>query len=296
VATKKTRTPIPPELAAQVLFYSDRTCCVCRTRGKPVQIHHIDDDPSHNELANLAVLCFDCHRDTQISGGFDRKLDAEQVILYRDDWLRLVSQARATVSAQTDSDSATEVQLELATSIAEIYREKEDYVQLAMHYDAVGNKELRDKYIEAAIKKGVDDATLVFLRGALQERPELIPDEVSERELERRAKDHDWSQRARQLVELGRYVEATQDYLKSVQNDLNDHNYFSAAFYLKEMVEEGCIEQLFIEALAEATEEDNLWWQARTLQELEWYDGLSTNGILYFWSCWAGRRKIGRCT
>ena len=93
---KKTRTNIPRDKAAQVLFLADRICCVCRNRGKPVQIHHIDEDPSNNELNNLSVLCFDCHRETMISGGFDRKLDGEQVTLYRDDWLQMVAQNRVS--------------------------------------------------------------------------------------------------------------------------------------------------------------------------------------------------------
>lgn len=101
---KKNREPIPVETAALVLFLSNRTCCVCRNRGKPVQIHHIDEDPGNNERTNLAVLCFDCHRETQIQGGFDRKLDAHQVRLYRDDWLRLVSQTLSDVYSNLSSD------------------------------------------------------------------------------------------------------------------------------------------------------------------------------------------------
>src|SRR5690349_13210973 len=91
---KKNRTEIPTEIAAQVLFASDRTCCVCRMRGKPVQIHHIDENPSNSTPDNLAVLCFECHHDTQIRGGFDRKLDAAQILLYRIDWLNRVSNKR----------------------------------------------------------------------------------------------------------------------------------------------------------------------------------------------------------
>jgi hypothetical protein len=93
---KKRRTEIPSELAAQILFLSDRICCVCR-RQKPVQIHHIDEDPSNNALENLSVLCLDCHRETQIRGGFDRKLDAAQIILYRDQWLATVAKLRGEV-------------------------------------------------------------------------------------------------------------------------------------------------------------------------------------------------------
>jgi hypothetical protein len=75
----KKRVPIPKVDAARVLFESDRTCCVCRASGKKVQIHHIDDDPSNNSFTNLAILCLECHGDTQTSGGFGRHLEAEQV-------------------------------------------------------------------------------------------------------------------------------------------------------------------------------------------------------------------------
>jgi len=84
---KKIRVPIPDDIAAEILFLSDRTCCVCNIRGKQVQIHHIDENPSNNNIENLSVLCFDCHDQTMIKGGFGRKLDANQIIKYRTDWL-----------------------------------------------------------------------------------------------------------------------------------------------------------------------------------------------------------------
>ena len=86
---------IPPDVAAKVQFLSNRTCCVCRRQGKPVQIHHIDSDPTNNNTDNLAVLCLDCHMQTLISGGFYRKLDSNQVRLYHDDWLNVVASRRA---------------------------------------------------------------------------------------------------------------------------------------------------------------------------------------------------------
>lgn len=107
MATHKYRTEIPEEIAARVLFESDRTCCVCRTRGRPVQIHHIDDDPGNSEVNNLAVVCFDCHRETQLRGGFDRKLDVAQIQLYRRDWVRRVSERRDTDGELTVMDRAT---------------------------------------------------------------------------------------------------------------------------------------------------------------------------------------------
>ncbi len=90
----KNRIPISADQAAEVMFASDRTCCVCNDRGKVVQIHHIDDDPSNNIKNNLAVLCLECHNDTQIKGGFGRKLNSDLVIKYHDEWLLRVKKRR----------------------------------------------------------------------------------------------------------------------------------------------------------------------------------------------------------
>ncbi len=84
----KQRIPIPDDLAAKVLFASDRTCCVCKDRGKPIQIHHIDENPSNNVIENLAILCLDHHDETQIKGGFARKLTPPVVAKYRNEWLK----------------------------------------------------------------------------------------------------------------------------------------------------------------------------------------------------------------
>lgn len=86
----KDRIPIPREVAAELQFASDHTCCVCRDRGRAVQIHHIDENPANNTIDNLSVLCLLCHNDTQIKGGFGRKLDANLVTQYRDDWHKRV--------------------------------------------------------------------------------------------------------------------------------------------------------------------------------------------------------------
>lgn len=85
--SKKLRVPIPDDIAAEILFLSDRTCCVCNVRGKQVQIHHIDENPANNLIDNLSILCFECHDQTMIKGGFGRKLEANQITKYRTDWL-----------------------------------------------------------------------------------------------------------------------------------------------------------------------------------------------------------------
>lgn len=90
----KNRVQIPSDLAADVMFTSDRTCCVCCERGKAVNIHHIDEDPSNNTIDNLSIMCLECHNDTQLKGGFGRKLNAPLVIKYRDEWIDKVSERR----------------------------------------------------------------------------------------------------------------------------------------------------------------------------------------------------------
>lgn len=104
---KKNRTKIPTEIATEILFLSDRTCCVCNIRGKNIQIHHIDENPSNNNIDNLAVLCLECHNDTMTKGGFGRKLDANQVIKYRTEWLERVQKRKEKADEIASIQSVT---------------------------------------------------------------------------------------------------------------------------------------------------------------------------------------------
>jgi hypothetical protein len=91
---------LSPRLAAHVLVAFDRTCCVCHTAGLAIQLHHIDGDPAHHSLENLAVLCLECHHQTQLHGGFARRLDPAQVRLYRDHWVLSVATQQGYPSAR----------------------------------------------------------------------------------------------------------------------------------------------------------------------------------------------------
>ena len=95
----KNRISVPDDTAADVLVASNHTCCKCNQPGKACQIHHIDEDPSNNDLDNLAVLCLECHNDTQIRGGFGRKLDAASVRKYRDSWNARIQERKSAVDA-----------------------------------------------------------------------------------------------------------------------------------------------------------------------------------------------------
>ena len=124
------RVPIPSDVAAETLFASNRTCCVCREPGKPLQIHHIDEDHSNNHPDNFAVLCLECHHETQLSGGFARHLDSAQVRQFRDDWIlrvmrrrddadRLATDVMAAVTRTVTTPDALLVSVEEAIGISE---------------------------------------------------------------------------------------------------------------------------------------------------------------------------------
>ena len=107
----KMRVPIPKSLATEVMFAADRTCCVCRENGKAVQIHHIDGDASNNTLENLVVLCLEHHNQTQIVGGFGRKLDAALVTRYREEWLKDVKWRRTQANERAVKREVEEISI-----------------------------------------------------------------------------------------------------------------------------------------------------------------------------------------
>lgn len=82
---KENRTPIPKEVANIALFLSNRSCCVCRTPGRAIQLHHLDGNRNNHKLDNLAVLCLQCHDETLLKGGFGRKLNSGLIKLYRNE-------------------------------------------------------------------------------------------------------------------------------------------------------------------------------------------------------------------
>ncbi len=55
----KTRTEIPKATREGVLKEFNHRCAICGT-DRP-QVHHIDENPSNNELLNLIPLCPNCH-------------------------------------------------------------------------------------------------------------------------------------------------------------------------------------------------------------------------------------------
>jgi hypothetical protein len=267
--TGRQRVPIPPPLSAQVLFQSNRTCCICREGGRPIQIHHVDEDPSNSSIDNLAVLCTVCHNDTQIRGGFGRKLDANQVVLFRDDWIKAVQRYRATQEIVGDRkpDTAIGLQLRLATVLPDIYKEHGSTVELIRYYEQVGSVELRDKFIDELLARDPAPYEIIECREQ-QHRLDLVPADVWEAAIRDAWPDE---QTVAYLQNLsGQTVEALRTILKAVLDRLDEGNLFNAAFVLKNLNFYASVEALFKMCLETYASENDIWWQLRSLQELGW--------------------------
>ncbi len=123
----KKRKKIPDTAADEVMFKADLLCCVCEKRGH--QIHHIDNDPSNNDLDNLVLLCFEHHDEVTHQGGLSRRLSPSLLQNYRNSLYRKVEAKRnlpvldeaASTNRQVDEDRFFQLMLD-AVSVREIQK------------------------------------------------------------------------------------------------------------------------------------------------------------------------------
>lgn len=102
---KNRRPKVPRKIADDILFRSDRKCCICRRQGIRPQIHHIDGNSSNNDPDNLIPLCPNCHSEIEQKGGSGR--DCTQGVLrkYRDDWFKeVVNYRKKKVKSKSNKD------------------------------------------------------------------------------------------------------------------------------------------------------------------------------------------------
>ena len=57
------RIAIPKATKEEVLKEYKHLCALCRKSDSRPEVHHIDEDPSNNEVLNLIPLCPNCHTD-----------------------------------------------------------------------------------------------------------------------------------------------------------------------------------------------------------------------------------------
>ena len=92
--TSQKRAKIPMGLQEEVLFRTNHTCCVCHTKGKDVQFHHIDGNNSNNTNDNLAVVCLDCHSIITGRRGLGKSYAPGEVRRYMRAWEKHVQDSR----------------------------------------------------------------------------------------------------------------------------------------------------------------------------------------------------------
>jgi tetratricopeptide (TPR) repeat protein len=266
---------VEPEklVAAKLLFESDRTCCVCRTQGKQIQIHHIDEDHANSIEENLAVLCFECHDQTMIKGGFGRKLDATQVLLYKADWVKAVGRARLEKATRATEQRDRQIS-KIGAFIDELedLKKKEAYDEIIFKLDEIENITLRDEFIEKYVAENPDDMEGQIFFRSMQKRVDLLDMVRVDEHIDELKRDGYLSQVARALFDVGRHEEAITYYLDSIKDDLQNGNTFGAAFYLKELSERELHARLFEKAHRESHASGDRWWEMRSLQELELFD------------------------
>lgn len=76
------RKKVSPDVEADVIYKSNRLCCVDQKRGD--HIHHIDGNNANSKFENLALLCFDCHNEASLTGSLRKKLTPKAILKFRD--------------------------------------------------------------------------------------------------------------------------------------------------------------------------------------------------------------------
>ena len=107
----KKRLPIRPELADEVIFEADRTCCICK-QIRSFQLHHLDGNPSNNTFDNLVLLCLDHHAEASSKSTMARKLSPGVIRKYRNQLLQDVRAKRETVFGRTVDKIEFDAQME----------------------------------------------------------------------------------------------------------------------------------------------------------------------------------------
>ncbi len=92
-ALRGDRPSIPTATLDKLLDDSWRTCCICKMRGQPIVVHHIQEwkDGGTHEEGNLVVLCLNHHSEVHLRGGHAIKAGTHDLRKVKADWIRLVT-------------------------------------------------------------------------------------------------------------------------------------------------------------------------------------------------------------
>jgi hypothetical protein len=68
IPQKSTRRRVNRQLRARVFAAYGRRCCECGGSDVPLEVHHVNGDPSDNRLQNTIPLCREHHRKATFPG------------------------------------------------------------------------------------------------------------------------------------------------------------------------------------------------------------------------------------
>lgn len=169
---QRPRRQIPAALADDVLFLSDHTCCICRTKGKDVQLHHIDGNPSNNTPDNLATPCLDCHSKVTGGRGLGRTYGPGEVRRYRRSWAKQVSDTRQVHKPSIRYKKELISQIDLI--VCDVLARRRDSARIKELLNLLweihlwrGGREVDDKIVEGlshlALMSGLSSPTLASM-------------------------------------------------------------------------------------------------------------------------------------
>jgi hypothetical protein len=146
MSTGKRRRTVSQETVDELMFRNRHTCCICHDSSKHVQIHHIDGNPSNNDIDNLAVLCLDCH--SRVSGdlGLGRRFTPGEIWKYKREWESL-NLSRLESRPVVDEVEAAVIRADMSRLMIEVIslnntqRQLEALDQIESYYIYLGMQE-----------------------------------------------------------------------------------------------------------------------------------------------------------
>ncbi len=78
------RIPIAEKTKLEILGRANNRCCVCQTPF--VHFHHLDGDPTNNDVENIVPLCPNCHGQAHSQSTMTTNLTPNRLRALRDRW------------------------------------------------------------------------------------------------------------------------------------------------------------------------------------------------------------------
>jgi len=95
------RVPVSERLKSEIISKCNNCCCVCQTHHL-VQFHHIDGDPSNNDIDNMAPLCPNCHSRAHSNSQLTNNLTDLRIKQIRDIWYAYCEQRKEASGISTN--------------------------------------------------------------------------------------------------------------------------------------------------------------------------------------------------